>query len=117
MRGINMTVKQLLASINELQLLTNGDTNKEVSGVYIGDLLSFVMSHASEGDCWLTVQTHLNVIAIATLLELAAVIVVEDSEIEEETIIKANEEGIIVLKTNLTAYDLAIKINQLLNHA
>jgi hypothetical protein len=94
-----------------LEVVTGDVKNLTFNGVYIGDLLSFVMSHAHKGDIWLTVQTHLNVLAIATLIELAAIIVVEDVSIDEETIKKAEEEHLVLLKTKLTAYQLAIYLH------
>lgn len=79
----------------------------EVNGVYIGDLLSVVMGKAKEGQIWLTIQTHLNIIAVASLLEMSAIIVVEGMKTEEATIKKANEIGIPIFETNMSAYDFA----------
>lgn len=57
----------------ELEVLTENNIEKEVKGVYIGDLLSLVMANAKEKNLWITIQTHLNVIAVATLVGLSAV--------------------------------------------
>lgn len=57
--------------------------DKELTGVYICDLLSWVMAHGSKGDAWITVQTHANIIAVATLLELSCIIVPEEVDVEE----------------------------------
>ncbi|MHB1391923.1 MAG: AraC family transcriptional regulator [Clostridia bacterium] len=81
--------------------------DKELTGVYICDLLSWVMSHSKKGDAWITVQTHSNIIAVAALLELSCVIVPEDIEVEEGTLSKAEEEGIAVFQSNLSAFELA----------
>ena len=62
-----------------------------VSGLYVGDLLSFVMAKAKPGQIWLTIQAHPNVIAVASLINLSAVIVVEGVDIPQETIDVANE--------------------------
>jgi predicted transcriptional regulator len=108
-----MKLNELVENL-KLVPLTQLALERIVEGVYIGDLLSLVMAKAKKNNCWLTVQTHLNVIAIASLLELAAVIIVEGQEVEDETILKANEEGIIVLRSELPAYELAIQIAQYL---
>ena len=82
-----------------------GDT--EITGGYCGDLLSWVMAHAQKGNLWITVQTHVNIIAIGVLLELSCIIVPEDINVEEETIEKAIEEDIPILKSQLNAFEIA----------
>ena len=98
--------------VNELQLevLTSCPLDKEAEGIYIGDLLSVVMSQAKKNQIWMTVQTHVNVIAIASLLELSAIIIVEEQEMDDETLKKANEENIVVLRSTLPAYELSVRI-------
>lgn len=91
-----------------LKLLTGGaGTDNELTGVYICDLLSWVMSHGKKGDAWITVQTHSNIIAVAVLLELGCVIVPEGIEVEEDTLRKAEDEGIPVFQSSQSAYELA----------
>ena len=96
------------AEVLEGKLLT-GDVGRdnEVVGIYCCDLLSWVMAHASEGDVWITIQTHSNIIAVATLVDLSAIIIAEDAEVEEETIKKAIEEGIPVLVSDKNAFMIA----------
>ena len=84
--------------------------DRDITGVYVCDLLSWVMSHAVKGNAWITVQTHSNVIAISTLLELGCVIVPEDIEVEAETILKANEEELPILSSSLNAHQLSIEL-------
>ncbi|MGL5978584.1 MAG: DRTGG domain-containing protein [Erysipelotrichaceae bacterium] len=83
---------------------------REVSGVYISDLLSWVMGHAQEGQAWATVQAHENVIAIAKLKELACIILVEGASMQEEVIRKAQEEEVWVFATLDSAYEVAKKL-------
>ncbi|MBQ1785882.1 MAG: hypothetical protein II005_04045 [Turicibacter sp.] len=80
--------------------------NKPIEGIYVGDLLSFVMANAKPNQLWLTVQTHPNIIAIASLLELSAVIVVSGIEIPQETIDLANEQGILLISSVLDAVEI-----------
>lgn len=93
------------AKVLDARLVT-GDTGleRQVSGIYACDLLSWVMSHASQGDGWVTIHTNLNVVAVALLTEAACIIVPENIEIEQATVEKAAKEGIPVLSTPLTAY-------------
>ena len=80
--------------------------NKPIEGIYVGDLLSFVMANAKPNQLWLTVQTHPNIIAIASLLDLSAVIVVSGVEIPQETIDLANEQGILLISSVLDAVEI-----------
>lgn len=87
----------------------------EVSGAYASDLLSDVMGNAREGQVWITLQTHRNVMAVASLKEVAAVIIVQGLKAEENTIEQSNDEGIPLLSSHLEAFELSGKLYQLLN--
>ena len=85
-----------------------------ITGGYVCDLLSDVMGHADAGNIWITLQTHKNVMAIASLKDLAAVIVVKGFEPEKDTIEKSNEEGVPILGTELDTFEITGKIYELL---
>lgn len=102
-----MIVKAFGEKIGLKLLAGDSGADKQITGVYICDLLSWVMAHSKKGDAWITVQTHSNVIAVASLLELACVIVPEDIEVEAETLEKAEDEGVAVLQSSMSAYELA----------
>ncbi len=89
------------------------DNNISLENVYIGDLLSVVMSKAKEQSIWVTIQTHLNIMAVSELLDISCIIVVEGMEIEAQTIVKSNELQIPILKTKASAYDIACKLHSL----
>ena len=101
-----MTVKELCELIDATDMTPETDKNAEVSCGYTCDLLSWVMAHGAAGMAWVTVQTHMNVIAVASLMEMAAVIIPEGIEMEEATLHKAREEEICVLQSDRTAYEL-----------
>ena len=88
--------------------------DREITGGYVSDLLSDVMGNAAEGDVWITLQTHQNVLAIASLKEVAAVISVKGRNPEAETVVHSNEEGIPVLGTALGTFECAGKLYKLL---
>ncbi|MFP4016836.1 MAG: DRTGG domain-containing protein [Halanaerobiales bacterium] len=100
-----MNVKELVEKL-ELEVIVAADLEKEIDGAYVGDLLSNVMARAKEGNLWITIQGHQNVVAVALLASVSAVIVVEDFEIEEEAAQRAEEKGINILRTSLNAYQL-----------
>lgn len=102
-----MTVKEICDRLDLKPITGDCGLNREVSGVYICDLLSWVMAHAQKGDAWITIQSHSNTIAVASLLELSCIIICEDAEIEEDTIKKAIDEEIPVLSSTKSAFMLA----------
>lgn len=96
-----------------LEVVTKGE-DKEVTGCYIGDMLSVVMSRAEEGNIWLTVQANVNIDAVAVLTEMSAVVLVEGMEPDEDTVEKAKVQGVTILKTQETAFSLACRIQEIL---
>lgn len=89
----------------DFKLVTDFDiSNYEFSGVYTCDLLSWVMSNAEKDNLWITVLTHTNVVAVALLLELGAIIIPDNAPIDDDTITKANEEKMPIIQTKLSAY-------------
>lgn len=88
----------------------------KISGGYASDLLSDVMGNAREGQVWITLQSHLNVVAIASLRELAAVVLVKDIRPDEAVITKAEEEGIPLLGSAGPAFETTGKIFDILNN-
>lgn len=81
-------------------------TDGSVTGGYTCDLLSWVMSHGKPGMAWITVQTHMNVVAVASLLELCCIIIPEGIRVEQEVLEKATQEGIPVLSSAHSAFHL-----------
>lgn len=101
-----MTLSQILSD-SRLTLVYGEELETMlIEGYYIGDLLSFVMAKAKKGQLWLTVQAHPNVIAIASLLELSGVIVLEGVKIPEETIQLAKEHKVTLMKTESSAVEI-----------
>ena len=87
---------------------------REVTGGYTSDLLSDVMGHAKEGDVWVTLQTHKNVMAIASLKDLAAVIVVKGHVPEEDTTAESEREGIPILRTGEETFEVTGRLYEVL---
>ena len=105
-----MTVQEVLELLEAKDRTPDTDKNTEVSCGYTCDLLSWVMAHGAAGMAWVTVQTHMNVIAVASLMEMAAVIIPEGIEMEAPSLEKAKDEGITVLQTGLTAYEICARL-------
>ena len=100
-------LKTLLAAEN---LTPSLPLEREVTSGYACDMLSWVMAHGAPGMAWTTVQTHMNVIAVAVLADMACVILPENIQMEKENLEKAAAEGLPVLSTALSAYKVCGKL-------
>ncbi|MCQ2261536.1 MAG: serine kinase [Bacteroidales bacterium] len=109
-----MTVQELVNALNLTVLSGKDGLNREIEGCYVSDLLSDVMGNAEINNVWVTLQTHKNVMAIASLKELACVILVKGQSASEETLAQSNEEGIPFLSTTMQTFETAGKIYDLL---
>ncbi len=90
-----------------LEVKTGADhLDREVSSGYVSDLLSDVLAHADEGTLWVTLHIHQNIVAVASHKDLAGIILVQGRQPEKDTIAKAEEEGIPVLVSGLSAFEL-----------
>ncbi len=84
-----------------------------VTGAQVCDLLSFVISHGRQGHLWITIQTHPNIIAAAALAGLSAILIASGFEPEDETIDRADEQGIALLTSKQSAFTLAGEVFKL----
>ena len=97
-----------LAKALELELISAPDyEDREVTGCYIGDLLSWVMGRAQSGDAWITIMSNINIAAVASLADVACVILAEGVRPDEGVTEKANMQNIVVFGSNKTSYELA----------
>ena len=107
-----MTLSEIVQRLN-LEVKAGGDAlANEVRGGYASDLLSDVIAHGREGDLWVTLQTHQNTVAVASMKVLAGIVLVNGREPEADTLRKAAEENIPLLVSTLPAFEL---IGQLYN--
>lgn len=110
-----MKISDMATALNLKVISGDKGLTSEITGGYVSDLLSDVMGNAAEGNVWITLQTHQNVIAVATLKELAAVIMVKGNLPDTETVIKSNTENIPVLSTDLDTFSITGRLFELLN--
>lgn len=108
-----MTVNDLL-KIEGFKSAVLHDGEREIEGVYIGDLLSWVMGKADSGDAWITIMSNINILAVASLADCACVILSEGVTLDEETLKTADEKGINVIYFNDSSFHAAVKINEML---
>lgn len=105
-----MKIAELIEKFNLKVLNEVFEPQRDVSGGYTGDLLSDVIANSKRDNLWITMQTHINIIAVASLKELSAILIVMGREPDKDALAKANEEKIIVLGTDLTAYQISGKL-------
>ncbi len=110
-----MTVADVVKKLDLKVFSGEKGLDRQVTGGYVSDLLSDVMGNADSGQIWITLQTHKNVMAIASLKDLAAVILVTDHKPEANTAEQSNEEGIPVLGTSLDTFEITGKLYDLIN--
>ena len=108
-----MTVKEIIEKL-DLKCLNQANLDAEVSGAYASDLLSDVMGNARSGQVWITMQTHKNVTAIASLKDIPAVIIVRDGVPDPDMLEHAKEEDICLLVTKDATFQVCGKLYELL---
>lgn len=110
-----MTVKEMTEKMG-LKVFTPGvDMERGVAGGYVSDLLSDVMGHAREGEVWVTLQTHKNIAGIASLKDLAAIVLVKGFTPAEDAVSAAESEGIPILGTDMQTFEFAGHLYAILN--
>jgi hypothetical protein len=107
-----MNLKDLVEA-HELEVVTGEDQlDREVTGCYASDLLSDVMGNSRQGQLWITMQVHQNILAVASMRELAGVVMIAGRRPLEDTAEKARQEGIVLLTSSLPAFELAGRLYQ-----
>jgi hypothetical protein len=109
-----MTLQEIIAGLN-LKILTSSQNSTAVTpqGGYASDLLSCVVAGAQPGNLWVTLQAHMNVVAVAALREVSAVIITENAQPDADVINKANEQGVVLLSTSEPSYRVVGKLWEL----
>ncbi|MBL8063395.1 MAG: hypothetical protein JNK32_10270 [Anaerolineales bacterium] len=92
----------------QLKVLTQARdfTNIHVRGGYSSDLLSCVMAGAKNSNLWVTLQAHMNIVAVASMLDVAAIVITENAQPDQAAIAKADEQGVILLSTQKPSYEI-----------
>ena len=101
-----MKLQEIIDSLSLKVETPSADLNKEVSGAYVSDMMSDVMGNAKDGFLWITIQVHVNIIAVASLKNLSGIILVNSRVPAEDTLKKAIAENIPIMTTPLSAFDL-----------
>ena len=108
-----MTLKEAADRLGMKPISALSKLSREFDRGYVSDLLSDVMANAKAGDVWITLQIHQNIVAVAALKELAAIIIIGGREPEKQTLAKAEGENIPILLTPLSAFEVVGQLYQM----
>ena len=108
-----MTALQLAESLG-LDILSMPEPKKEIEGAYAGDILSWVMGRAEQNCVWATIMTNLNVVADASLADVGAAVICEDSEVPSDVIATALEKKVNLFRSPLPMYEFCVALSKLL---
>jgi hypothetical protein len=103
-----MIIKELLSPL-QAELLT-GNADIQVRGCYVGDLLSDVLASAQTDVLWITIQIHRNVVSVASMKDISAVLITRGRKLDPQTLAEAEESGVTVFTTPLNSYEAAGKL-------
>ena len=108
-----MTLAELVDELKLERVTKTAPLDREIRGAHISDLLSEVIANAKADYVWITLQVHPNVVAVASMKDICGVIMASGREPDPETIEKAESEGIPILKSELSGFELAGRLYQL----
>ena len=108
-----MTLSDLVKSFGLTIEAGRDRLREEVTGGYASDLLSDVIAHGRKGNVWITIQTHPNIVAVATMKELSGIVLTGGRQPEAETVQKAEQEGIPILSSPLFTFELIGRLYQM----
>ena len=108
-----MKVSEIAKELDLRLITSEGYDDRPVTGCYIGDLLSWVMGRAQEGDMWITIMSNINIAAVASLADVSCVVLAEGVSPDAGVKEKCDMQGIILLGSDKTAYDIAAAYTRL----
>lgn len=108
-----MKTSELEKLLKAKRLTELSEEEREITGCYIGDLLSWVMGRAQTGDVWITIMTNINIVGVAVLADVACIVIPEGTPVEPETLAKANAEGVTIFSCEQSAFACAKQLASL----
>lgn len=107
-----MTALELAKNLNLTVVSEGDDRERPVDGVFCCDLLSIVMGKAKPGAAWISVMSNINTVAVAVLADVSCVIVSEGIPVDEEMALKAKQQGVCLLQSDLPTFELALALHK-----
>ena len=108
-----MKLIELIQKLNLSIRSAKGNLERQITGGYASDLLSDVIAHSKEGNLWITLQIHQNIVGVASLKDLAGIILVNNREPQTETLEKAEAENVVIMVTEMPTFELVGRLYSL----
>lgn len=108
-----MRLTEIAGKLDLSLVCDGGGRDREITGGYASDLMSDVIAHARPGDLWVTLQVHMNVVAVAAMREIGAIVLTQGRTPLPDTVAKAQDEGIPILVSSLPAFELIGRLYEL----
>lgn len=105
-----MKLKEIVKKLELSVRCGENNLDKDITGGCASDMLSNVIAYSKKGNVWVTIQVHSNIIAVAVLKELAAIIIVQGREPADDTMQKAKEENVPILVSTLSTFEIVGKL-------
>ncbi len=111
--AVMISLKEIIEKLKVEPLSSNHSLDRQVTSGYASDLLSCVIKGAKKDSIWVTLQSHLNVVAVASLLGLSGVIITEGNRPDPETLARAENEGVVLMVTPKTTFTVVGELTSL----
>ncbi len=108
-----MTIREVVEKLGLEVLAGDKHLERKISGGYVADLLSCVMAGAEADNLWITLQSHSNIVAVASLLGIAAIVVAEGARVPEDSLEKAAQQDVIILSSQEPVYEIVAQLVRL----
>ncbi len=108
-----MTAEKFVESTG-FKVVCMPNPERNISGAYIGDLLSWVMGRAKSDNIWITIMSNSNIVAVATLADVGCILLAEGVTLDSEVVTLAAEKGVNILSTDVSCYDAAIEVSKVI---
>lgn len=106
-----MKLQEIVDKLNLSVKTASGKLDTEIVTGYASDLLSDVIANGKEGDLWVTLQIHPNIVAVASMKGISGIVIINSREPEEDTVKKAEDEQIPIMVSDLPAFELICKLH------
>jgi len=105
-----MTLAELIGNIRCEAITGDINMDREIRTGYTSDLLSDAIANIEEDSVWITMQRHINILGVAKLKDVVAIVIPRNLQVEQSVIVKAREEGIAILRGPQTAFEISALI-------
>lgn len=108
-----MRLSEIVKELDLKVIYDGGDLEREITGGYASDLMSDAIARAGAGEIWVTLQIHLNVVAIGSMKDLGAILLTLGRNLNSDALTKAKEEGLAIVSSDRGAFEIIGRLYEL----